>query len=322
MKSMFLAFVLAVPAALAAASAQAKAISADPCSCRTEADWKSEAQNRGWFAQGYLYSFETRQIRKFKNSGDAGTAAAMADLAAAAGAASQTNHTAQAGGSGNVGVNGTEIQVSWQTVEPEYQAYFGKLLALRDVTLKPLSAIQVRYQMPSDATDNRGNNVGGYSAYDVVNSSANNNNMSDYLAQKRADVFGHSDLSTIADKLTNLLQSLDKVFTKGELLQVVIVITFQDGSTMEYVDKGNTTTDRVKGSGRDRNNNSILDANNIDGNGNYNIAPGDDSSFREHMEHLGVDIPGPGNVGTPRTVTYSCTWNPTKGSLTCRKVSE
>jgi len=319
MKSMFLALMLAV---LAVSAVQAKTISADPCACRTEAEWKSEAQNRGWFAQGYLYSFDTRQIRKFKNSGDAGTTAAMADLAAAAGANGRTISTVQGNGSGNVGVDGTQIQVGWLTVESEYQAYFGKLLALRDTVLKPLSAIQVRYELPADATDGKGANVGGYSAYDVVNTPSYNLNMSDYLAQKRADVFGNSDLGYIADKLTNLLQSLDKVFTKGELLQVVVVITFQDGSKMEYVDKGNTTTDRVKGSGRDRNNNPILDTNTIDGNGNYLIASGDDGAFREHMEHLGVDIPGPGNVGSPHTVTYSCTWNPAKGSLTCRKVSE
>lgn len=52
MKSMFLALMLAVPAALVVSAAQARTISADPCACRTEADWKSEAQNRGWFAQG------------------------------------------------------------------------------------------------------------------------------------------------------------------------------------------------------------------------------------------------------------------------------
>lgn len=320
MKSMFLALMFAIPAAPAV---QARAVSAEPCACRTEADWKSEAQNHGWFAQGYLYSFETRQIRKFKNSGDAGTAPAMADLAAAAGAGRQTHDVAQTNEGGNVGANGIEIQVSWQTVEPEYQAYFGKLLALRDATLRPLSAIQVRYQMPADATDSKGNHVGGYGGYDLVNNPAHNLNMSDYLAEKRTDIFGHSDVATIADKLTNVLQSIDKVLTKGELLQVTIVLTFADGSTMEYVDKGNTTTDRVKGSGRDRNNNPILDSNTIDGRGDYSVAGGDVAGWVRNMEHLGVDIPGPGNVGTgTHTVTYSCTWNPAKGSLTCRKVSE
>jgi hypothetical protein len=307
MESILLAFLSSIPMALFASATSAASISAEHCYCTTESAWITAAQSQGWGATGYLYSFEGRQLRRFRNGGQiAGTDPVTSGASAAA----------KSGGTVQSPINPT---VTWLPVDAKYEQYFANLLAVRDAVVRPLSAIQVRYELPVDATDNRGNRVGDYNAYDVVNNPAHNLNLTDYLAQKRADVFGNSDLGYIADKLTNLLQALDKVFTKGELLQVTIVVTFPDGSSMEFLDTGTTTIVRVKGSGRDKKNNPILDANTIDGRGSYTIDAGDAEGFVNNMRNLGVDIPGPGTSMGPRV--YSCTWNPTKTTLTCRLVS-
>jgi|GEM_PF-2753374 len=308
MKSTVLAVLLAILVGLAVHTAKAGTISADPCyGCTNETAWIANAQSYGWGATGYLYSFEGRQIRRFRNSGQiAGTDPTTASV----GDASKAGGTVQ---------SPTQPDVTWLPVDTKYANYFNTMVRVRDLTGTPLSALRINYNLPANAVDSHGNLIGAYNAYDIVNSSAANNNLEDYLYERRLDVIGRSELTNLVNELMNLLQNLDKVVTKGELLKLTIVVVFTDGSEMQFTDTGNGSINRVKGSGRDKKNNSILDANSIDGRGSYWIDASDVNGFTNNMEHIGVDIPGPGSGYGPRV--YDCVWNPTKSTLTCRLVS-
>src|SRR3546814_3898288 len=78
-------------------------------------------------------------------------------------------------------------------------------------------------------------------------------------------LFARSGLpSDVASNLAGLLQSLGKVFTKGELLNVTLKPTFSDGSKITLTLGDGDTVAIVPRSARDPDNNSIPDANVVD----------------------------------------------------------
>lgn len=300
MKSiMFLAaFVLGL------ASLPARAdIAATRCDCSTENLWNAKALSVG--GEGYLYSFSSRKLRKFRVERDGGGTDPLKAGGEELASSSPTSDDVVTGGEGHV---------VWLSVEPRYQNYFDDMLAVRDHFAQPLSGIGIVYELPSNATDSRGNPVGGYNAYDVVNSTANSNRLADYLNERRQDIMGRNVLGEISDKFANLLQAIDKVVTQGELLKVTVTVKFSDGSEVKFTitAQNNGAAERVRGSGKDSNQNDVLEEITNTSGGYYDVNPQDFDGFFNNMRRLGVRIV---RASGTRTVRYSCTWNAPR--LTC-----
>src|SRR5690606_5838780 len=97
-----------------------------PCACTTEAQWQSRAAASGHGVVGYLYSFEARQVRKYRNTGI---------IPLAQGADQQTQVPIQPA-------------VQWLVVEARYQQQFDDMLLVRDHFGKPISKIAISYEIP------------------------------------------------------------------------------------------------------------------------------------------------------------------------------
>ncbi|MBO9664779.1 hypothetical protein [Dokdonella sp.] len=300
---MFKALFIFAAAAIGIAAMPAKAdIRPARCDCATEQIWENRAKGYAIGHVGYLYSFAARQLRKFEvvyadgggdplKTGEEGRSrqAEEDDLSAAK-------------------------AVNWLPVESRYATYFNDMLAVRDYFARPLSGIPISYEMPPNAVDARGNPVGTYNGYDVVNTPAFGNNLADYLNQRRAEIMGQNVVYGLANKLAALLQSIDKVIADGELLKVTITVTFSDGSKMEFVMSADSNGEakRTTNSGKDSNNNPIRETIDSSSGGNYIVKPGDLDGFYQNMLRQGVTITrGSGS----RILRYSCTWNGTR--LSC-----
>jgi hypothetical protein len=265
-----------------------------PCACTTEAQWQSTAAASGHGMAGYLYSFEARQVRKFRNSGI---------IPLAQGTDLQTQAPIQP-------------TVQWLVVEARYQQQFDDMLLVRDHFGKPISKIAISYEIPVDATNSHGANVGGYNAYSVMNNSSQENHLALHLSEQRASVLATIPNAGVVNALLRLMQSLDKALTNGELLKLQIEVLFEDGSRMIYEDTGELHPARVEGTAWDRNLNTIPDAPLGPGNGtgDYDIHAGDLGSWMNYMQSMGVQFTdGSGGSGSG---TISCSWDGHK--LTCR----
>jgi hypothetical protein len=296
-------FVLVV-AALGASAVPAKAADIHPalCDCSTDQIWENRAKGYRIGYTGYLYSFAARQLRKFR-----------VDYADGGGDPAKTYEMVGMlkGGSD---VLAAEKLVTWLPVETKYQTYFDDMLAVRDYFGRPLSGIPITYQMPPGATDNRGNPVGTYNAYDIVNTPAFSNNLSDFLNERREEIMGQSVAYGLANKLSVLLQTIDKVVADGEILKVTITLKLTDGSEMKFEMSADTDgeAERKVGSGKDSNNNPVLEQIGPTSGGNYIVKPQDLDSFYQNMLRQGVTITR--GSGT-RVIRYKCTWNGVK--LSC-----
>src|SRR3546814_4067337 len=72
---------------------------------------------------------------------------------------------------------------------------------------------------------------GNIGAADVLEDGRIRNRLFDFILANQNELFARSGLpSDVASNLAGLLQSLGKVFTKGELLNVTLKPTFSDGS--------------------------------------------------------------------------------------------
>jgi len=262
-----------------------------PCACSTEAQWQSTAAASGHGMVGYLYSFEARQVRKFRNSG------------AILGTGMDQQVQAP-----------IPPTVQWLIVEARYQQQFDDMLLVRDYLGKPISKIAISYEIPGDAANSGGANVGGYNAYSVMNSSSQENNLALHLAEQRASILATIPNAGVVDALLRLIQSLDKALTSGELLKLQIEVLFEDGSRMIYEDTGGLRPARVEGTAWDRNLNTIPDAPLGPGNGtgNYDIHEGDLAGWMDYMQSMGVRF----TDGSSGSGTISCSWDGHK--LTCR----
>lgn len=300
---MFKALFVFVAAAIGVAAMPAKAdIRPARCDCTTEQIWENRAKGYAIGHVGYLYSFAARQLRKFE--------VVYAD------GGGDPLKIGEDGGSRQAGEDGLSAAkaVNWLPVEPHYATYFNDMLAVRDYFARPLSGIPISYQMPANAVDSRGNPVGTYNGYDLVNTPAFGNNLADYLNERRAEVMGQNVVYGLANKLSILLQSIDKVIADGELLRITITVTFSDGSKMEFTMSADSNGEakRTANSGKDSNNNPIRETIDSSSGGNYIVKPGDLDGFYQNMLRQGVTITrGSGS----RILRYSCTWNGTR--LSC-----
>ena len=272
------------------------------CDCTTEQIWESQAKGYAIGRVGYLYSFAARQLRKFE--------VVHAD---GGGDPLKTGEEGRSRQAEEGGLSAAKA-VNWLPVEPRYATYFNDMLAVRDYFARPLSGIPISYEMPANAVDSRGNPVGSYNAYGLVNTPANSNRLENYLDERRAEVMGQNVVYGLANKLSALLQSIDKVIADGELLKVTITVTFSDGSTMVFIMSADTDgqAERKEGSGVDSNDNPVREQINSSSGGSYEIKPGDAEGFYQNMLRQGVTITrGSGS----RILRYSCTWNGTR--LSC-----
>ncbi|MBO9664780.1 hypothetical protein [Dokdonella sp.] len=300
---MFKAFFFLTAAVLSMAAMSAKAdIHPARCDCTTEQIWENRAKGYAIGHVGYLYSFATRQLRKFE--------VVYADGGGDPLRGGEEDRSRQAGEDGL----SVATAVNWLPVEPRYATYFNDMLAVRDYFARPLSGIPISYEMPANAVDSRGNPVGSYNAYGLVNTPANSNRLENYLEERRAEIMGQNVAHGLANKLSALLQSIDKVIADGELLKVATTVTFSDGGKMEFVMSADTNgeAERTEGSGVDSNDNSIREQINSSAGGYYEIKPGDLDDFYQNMLRQGVTITrGSGS----RILRYSCIWNGTR--LSC-----
>lgn len=294
--------------ALFALPAQAD-VMANPCNCSTEAQWLSQAQSYGWGYRGYLYSFSSRQIRKFQNAGQIERVEPPKGTETSTSRSDTSSATIDAGDNSNV---------TWLPVEQRYQDYFDNLLAVRDYFGMPISKIVVQYNLPPTATGNNGAPIGTYDAYSILTHPSNNVNLADYLSEQRSQIFSQTVPGEIVNDLVSLLQSLDKAITRGELLNVTIVVHFPDGSRMTYVDTGGNRPDRVEQSGIDANNNPVLEDNTIHGRGDYDMTPGEIGGWLENMHQLGIPVVD----GSVHHLSYSCTWDSGTNTITCHILNE
>lgn len=292
-------------AVVGAISVPAKAadIRPDRCDCATDQIWENRAKGYRIGYVGYLYSIASRQIRKFR-----------VDYAEGGGDPAKTYEVVGMLKASGGDVLAAEKMVTWLPVETKYQTYFDDMLAVRDFFGRPLAGIPINYQMPPGATDSRGNPIGTYNAYDVVNTPAFSNRLEDYFNERRAEIMGQHVPGYIVDKLANLLQAIDKALTDGEILKVDITVAFTDGSKMELSMTAETNGDakRKVGSGEDSNDNPILESIGPTSGGNYLVKPQDFDSFYQNMSRQGVQITR--GSGT-RILRYKCTWNGVK--LSC-----
>ncbi|MCG6117622.1 MAG: hypothetical protein MEQ07_05430 [Aquimonas sp.] len=142
-------------------------------------------------------------------------------------------------------------------VPSEYLDHFDKMVQVR-AEFGDLSKITVPVTVgPNDP-------VHGVSAYDVVSDSGPRNNVSNWLRSQANVLFERAGASAnAAANLGSLLQSLDKIFTNGELLKVQVEVTLSDGSFVVFeFSKNNTIEGRpqyIAGSARDVNEQDIVE---------------------------------------------------------------
>ena len=78
--------------------------------------------------------------------------------------------------------------------------------------------------------------VAGTNAYDVVRNTSDRRAVADWLTSDINNLLERAGLPhSTSSNLGGILQALDKIFTSGELLEVTVVVTFEDGSQAVYV---------------------------------------------------------------------------------------
>lgn len=289
MASISLLLVLILVAPLAQAN-----VDVYPChNCTSEYAWQAKANQYGPGNIGYLYSFQSRQIRKFRTEGQ---------LMGAGG-----DPTLQRAGESTQ----SSPSVQWLTVEANYQQQFQDMLTVRDYFGVPLSAIRIPIALQATDTTNLGVNVGGLDVYTVLTNSPNQHALLSWLQEQRASLFNFIPNAGVADGLSRLLQSIDRALTHGELLKVTYEVTFTNGSKLYVVDTGEgwPTVSDTWPAGVDQNNNFIQfpDRNNVQSAGMYNIHNNDLNNWIYYMQSGGVQVSGSGSGSGGYNM--SCSWD-------------
>lgn len=262
------------------------------CACTSDAQWEAAAARSGQGVTGYLYSFQGRQVRKFRNSGMMPGTGADRHMQAP-----------------------VQPTVQWLVVEPAYQQQFDDMLLVRDYFGKPISKILIPYPIPGGATNTFGASVGSYDAYTVMSGSAYGNHLAMHLREQRASVLSAVPDAGVVDALLRLLQQpMIKALPDGELLKLTYEVVFKDGSRVAYEDTGDGTPTRVAGSSWDRNLNTIPEGPVGPGTGgNYDIHDDDLGNWIRHMQSMGVQLTSGSRGGS--SMIY-CAWD--GQALTCR----
>ncbi len=279
---------------LSVASLARADITVERCVCSTEAQWTARAASFGAGYVGYLYNFDSAQIRKYRNAG-------MINGGGSAISGDGGQETQGGGGSG----------VTWLPVEARYQEQFNDLLVVRSYFARPLSAISIEFNLPQDAVNQRGIQVGDYNAYSIMNSPGAEMNLRDYLLEQRRSIFNSVNRSIpegVVDTLVRVLQTIDRVRTKGEYLKITIKVIFKDGSRAAFVDDGDGRPTRKPGATVDRNGNPIPETP-AAGRGEYDIHADDYEAWFRYMQSMGVQF-------TRESGTIHCAWD--GETLRCR----
>jgi hypothetical protein len=146
-------------------------------------------------------------------------------------------------------------------VESNYATYFSTLVKVRN-EFGSLAGIIVPIDLrPGDIGGPEDIDLGQLNAADIIRASKNRSALFHFIQQQQNAVFDRAGLpSNTAVNLVNLLQSLDKVFTSGELLKITIKLTFSDGSLLTLT-QTDSMIEVVPGSGFDAEGNAIPDSN-------------------------------------------------------------
>jgi hypothetical protein len=279
-----LAFLFMFIASAGASLAQAAAV-AVPCNACTSAEASQVARGKG-LGIHYVYDFANAALRKYEV------------------------HVERDADSGQYTTRVDELPV-----EPGHLNYFAKLVnARRD--FGRVSRIVVPITIGPGDVSPAGTDLGGIDATDVLHIGQARNRLSDFILAQQNRIFSRSGLSSdAAEDLVDLLQSYDKVFTQGELLNVTLKVTFSDGSRITLTLGDGGTVAIVPRTARDRDNNAIPDANVADFALTFLFSS---DSTRERFvavaEQQGIVISGP--AGDKRAL--SCSWNGT--TLSCKFV--
>jgi hypothetical protein len=279
-----LAVVVMFIASAAASSAQAAAV-AVPCNACTSSEASQVARGKGAGVH-YVYDFNNAVLRKFE-----------------------------------VYIERDAVPGQYTTiveelpVEAGHANYFAMLVSARR-DFGQLSSIVVPITIGPGDVSPRGTDLSGIAATDVLRTGQIRGDLFDFILAQQNLIFSRNGLpSNVAANLVGLLQSLDKVFTQGELLNVTLKVTFSDGSKITLTLGDGGTVAIVPRTAWDRDNNPIPDANVVDFAGAFNFSS---SSTRERFvavaEQYGIVISGPAGD----KLSLSCSWDGT--TLTCKFV--
>lgn len=158
-----------------------------------------------------------------------------------------------------------------------------------------------------------GRPLGDIGAADVLESGQTRNDLFDFILAKQNEIFARANLPpNTAENLGGLLQSLGKVFTKGELLNVTLKPTFSDGSRITLTLGDGGTVAIVPRTARDPDNNALPDANVVDFVGVFSFSSAHTRErFASVASHHGIAFVGV----TASTLKLSCGWD--DNTLTC-----
>lgn len=278
----FLAAVFMLTAIAAASSAQASAV-AVPCNACTAVEARQVARNKG-LGIHYVYDFLNETLRKY------------------------------------------EVYVERDLVPGQYTTFVDELpveagnanyftmLVVAKHDFGTISSIVVPITIAPGDTSPGGMDLGALNAGDILRSTQNRNALFDFINAQQNAIFSRALPSNTSANLVGLLQSLDKVFTQGELLNVTIKLTFSDGSriTLTLGDGGTVTI--VPRTAIDKDGNSIPDANVVDFASEFTFSSGGSrDNFVSVAKLWGISFSNPGG-----SLKFSCTWDGV--TLSCKSV--